>query len=268
MEHLKSIASLLILSVATVTGCQSIQNKFAFHPDKTTTINVDVLPDYISRHQVQTPDDETLTAYYFAHEEVKPKRTILYFHGNAGNLYHRFDYCQKLWEMGYDVFIVSYRGYAESTGTPSELGVYTDGKSALNYMQSALKINKKEIAIIGRSIGTTVAVNTAMHEDLAALILVTPLTSGYEMAQNMVPSMASIAQNTFESIVKINEIKVPLLIIHGTEDEVIPYEMGVKLFETYNGQKQLVTIALGHHNDLQDVDPARFWGSIDQFIRF
>lgn len=264
---MKTIYLPIILVCFFLFGCEAIQNKFAFYPDQQTKINQEDLPAYIQSHEIITSDGEKLTAFHFTHSEERERKTILYFHGNAGNVYHRFGYCQKLWEMGNDILIISYRGYAESTGKPSESGIYEDGVSALSYLQDSLKIKPEDIVIMGRSIGTTVAINTAMHQPIGGLILVTPLTSGYEMAQQMVPSLASIATNTFPSIDKINDISAPLLVIHGTDDEVIPYAMGKQLYETYSGPKQFVAIKHGRHNDLQDVNPELFWGSIESFIK-
>lgn len=255
----------IFFALVCLQSCGWLKNKFAFYPDQKSEIDSAELPSYIKKHTFSTQDGKVLESFMFKHTEPSKKKTILYFHGNAGNLYHRFGYCQTLWKMGYNVFIISCRGYAQSTGSPTEKGIYIDGESAYQYLINTIGLKSSDIIILGRSIGSTVAIHTAMEKDIFGVILITPLSSGYDMAKQMVPSVASIAKKSFENHKKINDINGKILIIHGTDDEVTPFYMGQQLYDEFDGEKEFITIKGGRHNDLQDVDSVMFWGAIDKF---
>jgi len=253
--------------LATLSSC-GIKNKFTFFPDNESKISKERLPNYVSLQSIVTSDGKTIQASLFAHNDSLKHPLIVYFHGNGGNLYHRFPYAQKLYDMGQDVLLVSYRGYAESTGKPNEKGIYIDGKSAITYAIDSLGYPEKELTIFGRSLGTTVAIHTSQHRNFPGVILVTPLTSGKDMLQAMgTPYLKFFAGSSYNSIAKINNVKSRILILHGDGDNVVPYKMGKQLFDLYKGSKRFVTIEEGSHNDLQDINPVLFWGEIEKFLK-
>jgi fermentation-respiration switch protein FrsA (DUF1100 family) len=182
-------------------------------------------------------------------------------------MYHRISGAAKLFEMGYDVLVVSYRGYAGSEGSPSEEGIYTDGRSALRYVTTELGYKMSDVIIYGRSIGTTVAIDAAQRQDISKLVLITPLSSGsdYAKAQGM-GSLLFLVGEPFPSIDKINHVKCPVLIVHGDKDEVIPQKLGMDLYNKYTGVKKFVSIPGGRHNDLESVYPDFYWRSIREFL--
>ena len=254
---------LIILILFVVLSSEGVRNKMTFFPDKISEIPV---PDYASERQIPTKDGETLQAFLFSHGEDGAYPLIIYFHGNAGNLYHRFDYAQQLFEMDQDVLLVSYRGYSKSTGKASEKGIYIDGESTVNYATNSL--GYKEITIFGRSLGSAVAIHVAQNKTIKGVILVTPLTSGKDMASAMgLGWIKFVAGNSYNSLEKINNIKSRILIVHGDRDELVPYEMGKRLFEKFEGDINMITIKGGGHNDLQEVDPVLFWGEIENFLK-
>jgi fermentation-respiration switch protein FrsA (DUF1100 family) len=261
-----TIVSILIIVLVIALSVKSIRNKFTFYPDRISEIPLAGMPDYISEKQLATSDGEKLHALLFKHEEKHP--LIIYFHGNAGNLYGRVDYAQQLYEMNHDVLLVSYRGYSKSTGTPSEKGIFLDGAAAVSYAIDELGVSEKDITIFGRSLGTTVATHISQGRDFKAVVLITPLTSGKDMAQAMgLGWVKFLAGNSFNAVEKINNIKSKILIIHGDQDELTPYYMGKKLMDTFTGTKQMVTIKGGGHNDLQEIEPILFWGGIEDFLK-
>lgn len=262
-----TIVSVLTIVLVIVLSVKGIRNKLTFYPDRISEIPLLSLPDFVSEREIRTTDGEKLHALFFKHEEVN-RSLIIYFHGNAGNLYGRFDYAQQLFEMGHDVLLVSYRGYSKSTGKPSEKGIYLDGQAAVNYAIDNLGIAEKDITVLGRSLGTTVAVHISQEREFKAVVLITPLTSGQEMANAMgLGWVKFLAGNSFNSVEKINNIKSKILIIHGDQDELTPYPMGKKLMDTFNGSKRMITIKGGGHNDLQEVDPILYWGGIEDFLK-
>jgi len=244
-----------------------IRNKLTFFPDNVSEIPKQSIPNFVSERQIRTIDGENIQAFLFRHNEFAKRPLIIYFHGNAGNLYHRFDYAKRLFDMNQDVLLISYRGYSKSSGKPNEKGIYIDGETAVDYVKDSLGYDEKEITIFGRSLGAAVAIHISQNRDFNNVILVTPMASGKEMATAMgLGFFRFMAGNSYNSLEKINNIKSRILIIHGDKDEVIPYDMGKKLFDTFNGTKYMVTIKEGGHNDLQDIDPLLFWGEIEIFL--
>ena len=239
---------IIVLFFYILLSSEFIRNKLTFYPDKVTEIP---LPSNVKKVNFSTSDGETLEAFLWQHSEKKFYPLVIYFHGNAGNLYHRLDYGQQIFDMDLNVLLVSYRGYSKSTGKPSEKGIYLDGLAAYDYAINQLGLKEKEIILFGRSLGSTVAVHMGQNRDFKGIILVTPLSSGREMAQAMGLGLFKyVAGNSYNSVEKINDLRSRLLIIHGDKDEVVPYKMGQKLMEAYPGEKQFVTIKGAGHNNL------------------
>jgi len=260
--YLSAITLLLL-----IFSCESIVNKFAFYPDKDYTIESNRLPSSAEEITIHTTDGLKIQGIIFRSEE-KTGKLIIYFHGNAGNLYHRIDESVMLLKTGCDILLVGYRGYGRSDGDPSENGVYIDGESALNYATGALGYKLNMVTLYGRSLGTTIAVHTAQNRDPASVILITPISSGKDMSEFFAGSiLSSFNGNTFNSIEKVNNIRVPILIIHGTSDEIVPYIQGQKLYEKFNGIKKMVTVPGGRHNDLEYTHPDLYWNSIFDFMK-
>lgn len=262
---MKLILPLLLLSL---TSCGMIVDRFSFYPDTATVVDDTHLPAGARRIAIRTDDGLAIEGLLFRHGPgACAKGLILYFHGNAGNMYHRIGEAEELFRTGRDVLVVSYRGYARSQGSPSEKGIYIDGRSALRHATHALGYDPASICVYGRSIGTTVAVEVARNKKIDRLILVTPLSSGYEFARARgFGALGLVAGRSFASIDKINDVRCPLLVIHGDRDEVVPYRHGLDLYHRYAGHKKMVTVKNGGHNDLEQVDPATYWNSIREFL--
>ncbi len=259
----------ILAACSCLFSCSSLVNSIAFRPDTVTFIPDRDLPEYVHRENIRTSDSLIIQGLHFSRTAVSPaSRLILYFHGNAGNLYGRMGEAGRLFATGCDVLLMSYRGYAQSQGKPSEAGVYIDGKSAFEHAVHGLGYSPGNIVIYGRSIGTAVAVETARGRDIRGLILITPLTSGFDLACARGYSLFSVfAGSSFDSLDKMKNVRCPLLVIHGDSDEVIPFALGVKLHEAYGGPKKMVRIAGGGHNDLELADPGLFWSSVEAFMK-
>lgn len=255
----------LIIMLSLFYSCAFIVNKVSFFPNKYDIVKEEHLPKHVSLVRYETPDKKTIEALYYKNE-TNPK-VVIYFHGNAGNMYGRMPECQTLFTYGYNVLIVSYRGYSKSDGRPSEKGVYIDAESSVEYLVNIQKYKVEDIYVLGRSLGTAVAVNLCQNKNLKKLILVTPMSSGRELAHAMgVGFLKPFAGNPFDSYSKINTISAEILFIHGSADEVIPYSHGKKLFTHFKGKKKLVTIPMGKHNSLDITDSRLYWGSIEEFL--
>jgi uncharacterized protein len=246
--------------------CNFIVNRLSFFPDRSRSVSENRLPLYISKTFIITQDRKCLESYLFKNDTSR--LLLIYFHGNGGNIFQRLPEIKQFWAMGINVLGVGYRGYGESSGSPSEKGIYRDAQAAVNYATDSLHFSMKQIIICGRSIGTTAAVNVAISRKPGGLILISPLTTGREYAcAHGLKWCSFIVGNGFNNLSKCGQITCPVLILHGTLDEVIPYSMGQTILSAIPGKnKKLVTIEKGFHNNLELVDPETYWNAIRDFI--
>ncbi len=186
-----------------------------------------------------TEDGETIVGWY---KPAAPGRaTLLYFHGNGGSLLNRRDRAKLLTEGGRGLLIVSYRGYSGSTGTPSEAGLRIDARTA--YAWLAARAPAERLVLYGESLGSGVAVRLATEKAVAGLILDAPFTSAADVAGHHYWYLPVwLLRDQYRSIDRIHELKVPLLVIHGDRDGVIPIALGERLFAAAPEPKRFVTL--------------------------
>jgi fermentation-respiration switch protein FrsA (DUF1100 family) len=247
-------------------GCEAIVNRMAFFSTVTKSVAVENIPAGVKEIYIVTEDKVRLQCFLVSNSSSK--NIVIYFHGNAGNIYDRIPELIALAKTGLNVLGVGYRGYGKSTGKPSEKGIYKDGVASLKYVMETLGYSPDKIFICGRSLGTVVALNISMKKKLAGIILVTPMTSGKEMARSHgFGPLAMLAGDAFNNLKKCPDIISPVLIIHGDKDEVVPWAMGEQIFESLQVSKKIVTIRGGFHNDLEFLNPELYWNSIKEFVQ-
>ena len=197
-----------------------------------------------------------------------PKATLLWCHGNAGNITHRLDNIRKLLPLGLNVFIFDYRGYGKSEGEPSEEGLYTDALAAYEFLLKNKRLESSSLIIFGRSIGAAVAVDLAFKRSCRGVILESSFTSAKDMVKEMFPiiPMHFFVRSKFDSEEKISEIHVPILFTHGTNDRTIPLHLGKKLFEKANEPKSFYEIIGADHNDTYIVGGDEYFTRLKKFI--
>jgi fermentation-respiration switch protein FrsA (DUF1100 family) len=186
---------------------------------------------------VHTADGLALTAWFKPPEPGKP--TLLYLHGNAGNLIGRIARVRRFAQPGWGELFLEYRGYGGNPGTPSEDGLNQDAVSALAYLATQ-NISSTRVILYGESLGTGVAVRLATEKPVAAVILDSPYTSIADVAQDRywyLPAKALI-KNRFELLARIDAIHAPLLVMQGDQDNVVPPAMGRKVYAAANPPKQ------------------------------
>lgn len=257
------ISYLLILTIlgGSMIGCQALLNFYSFHPDRHDVPDAKQLPAGVEEVFLPTSDGETLQSYWLA--RPASSRVLIYFHGNAGNISHRIPDLRILADMGVNVLGVGYRGYGKSSGKPSEQGIYLDGEAALAYVSRAHGFTPERVILLGRSIGSTVAVEVARHHDLAALILVTPMTTGRAMGKyHGFGMLAALAGDAFDNLGKIVDIRCPLLIVHGTRDKIVPYTMGEQLYALAPWPKHFTAVEGAGHNDISTRGSGPYWRAI------
>lgn len=255
-----------LLIGALVASYPFVINHLAFYPDRRGLPSDEQLPAGIEEIYIPTEDGERLQCYWLP--RPSSDRVLLYFQGNSGNIGQRLPGLQILADMGLNVLGVGYRGYGKSSGRPSERGIYTDGRAALQYVTGQLGFSTGRVVLLGRSLGSAVAVEVARKKSLAGVVLVTPLTSGKAMARvHGFGPLAYFVGDRFNNLRKIDQLHSPLLIIHGTEDEVTPFSMGKRLYELAPEPKSFVVIQGIGHNHIGWAGHERYWNAIAYFLR-
>jgi len=240
-------------------------NFFAFHPEPGNFINPHSVDPTIQEIFFDASDGMRLQAFYLPRPNTD--RVMLYLHGNAGNASMRLADALRLTHLGTNVFLLSYRGYGKSKGSPSEAGLYLDGQSALDYLQSNLGFSLERTIILGRSIGSTVAIELAQRNAVAGVVLVTPFSSGRDLARVMGLSWISwVTGQPFNSISKIQHVNAPMLFIHGTDDHIVPQGLARKLFDRCRSYKEWKSVQGADHNNLVQIAGEHYWEWIQKFL--
>lgn len=266
IKPMRHLCPFLLCACLLLTACRSLIDFLAFHPDDSYILPSGALPSGTEEIFLKAEDGVRIQALHFP--DPSSDTITIYFHGNAGNIYHRLDDYQRLRRLGTSVFAVSYRGYAKSEGSPSEAGIYRDGKAAFDYVTKVMGFLPSRIFIFGRSIGSTVATDLAQDKDIAGLILVSPLSSARDLAAAMVLEFATILfVEAFENDKKIKRLKAPLLVIHGNRDGTVPIGMGRIVFDAAISQKTFHEIEGAGHNDLSSRFADRYWTAISVFLK-
>lgn len=192
------------------------------------------------------------------------KLATLFLHGNAGNVTHRGQAILAIREAGSAVLVLDYRGFGKSEGNPSESGVTMDAEAAFVWLQKR-GFPSERIVLHGESLGTAVAVDLATRTKCAGLVLEAPFTSASAVAGTVVPLLGRTLISGFDSLSRIRRVKAPLLLIHGTRDEVIPFRMGKELFDAANEPKQFWAVEGAGHNDLAETAGPAYAARLKEF---
>jgi len=198
--------------------------------------------------EIRTADGETLAAWWVPAEEARG--TVLFFHGNAGNISHRLDYLQMFHRLRYSTLIVDYRGYGRSTGSPSEEGTYLDAEAAWDYARHGRLARPEDIVIAGESLGGAVATWLAAKVGPRAVILHSAFTSVNDLGSQVywfLP-VRLLSRFGYDNVENLKRISAPVFIAHSRDDDVVPYAHGKKLFEAANEPKAFLEMS-GGHND-------------------
>ncbi|MEE3717633.1 alpha/beta fold hydrolase [Tumidithrix elongata RA019] len=203
----------------------------------------------------------------------KDAQVLLYLHGNGKNMQANLEHANRLHKLGFSILMIDYRGYGLSDGGfPSESGVYIDAQTAWDYLTQQQQINPKQIVIYGHSLGGAIAIDLASkHPDAAGLIVESSFTSMRDMVYRdpkfSIFPVDLLLNQKFDSIHKVTTLKMPVLYIHGTEDELIPASMSQQLFDTTLTSKQLLLIPNGKHNNNAVVGGSVYLQAVQNFAQ-
>lgn len=196
-----------------------------------------------------------------------PRGTLLFFHGNAGNVSHRLDSIQLFRDLRLSVFILDYRGYGRSEGSPTEPGTRRDARAAWDYLAEQRGIPPESIVVFGRSLGAAVAAELARERQPGALILESAFTSVPDVAQEAYWYLPARWLSRFEyaTVDYVRQVSAPVLTIHSEDDEIIPYHHGRAVFEAADEPKRFLTLR-GGHNTGYILSEAEYRRGIDAFL--
>ena len=214
---------------------------------------------------LRTKDGVEISAWYIPAEHARG--VLLFCHGNAGNISHRLDSIKIFHDLGLGVLIFDYRGYGKSKGAPDEEGTYRDAEAAWDYLAGVLHVKPERIVLFGRSLGSGVAAEVALRKRAGALIMESAFTSVPDLGKKFFPHLPVrlISRYHYDSIGKVTRITIPKLFIHSPNDEIVPYEQGVKLFETARGPKEFLKIS-GGHNEGFLISGSAYVNGLNDFI--
>jgi len=260
------VLALLLLCAVFLVACE---DRIIYHPYKypegiwnPSSINVQVEDIFF-----QAKDGTKLHGWYIP--SANAKATLLWFHGNAGNLTHRLENIQQLQPLNINIFIFDYRGYGKSEGKPSEAGIYQDSQAAYDFLiQEKNVVPAENLFLFGRSLGGICAVEVASGNEATGLILESVFTSAKDMAGQVFPLLPIgwVIRSKFSAIEKVPDLKLPKLFLHGTKDEIVPYKLGRKLYSSAADPKEFYDIKGAGHNDTYGVGGREYFSALDRFI--
>lgn len=252
------LAALLLLVIG--------QRKIIFRPDPTQVdLSQFFAPAGMTDIALTTSDGLVVHSWYLPPERADG-RVVAYFHGNAGHRGNRVSRILPYAAQGYGVLLVGYRGYGGNPGVPTEAGLYTDARAALDFLKNQ-HVNETQLILFGESLGAAIAAQMAIERPAAALILEAPFASITRSARLRYPFLVfdALVSDKFDTLSKIDRIEKPLLVIHGELDRTTPAMFGRMLFDAAREPKQALFPAEAGHNDLmQHGMPERVLTFIDE----
>jgi abhydrolase domain-containing protein 17 len=221
-------------------------------------------PGYVDDHNIiklRTKDNAIISAIYL--KNPTSKYTVLISHGNAEDIGYMMPFLQAWQQHGFTVLAYDYQSYGTSTGTSTETNSYAAIAAAYDYLTKNLHTSPQKIILYGRSLGAAIALDLAVKQKAAAIIMESPFVSAYRV----VTHFPLFIFDQFKNIDKISQLTIPLFIIHGTHDNIVPTWHGMKLYEAASVTKQHFWVRNAGHNDLYWTAKEKYWQEIGNFVK-
>jgi fermentation-respiration switch protein FrsA (DUF1100 family) len=215
-----------------------------------------------------TEDGVRIHAWYLP-APGEARLTILFAHGNAGNIGHRLDRALLLQtKLGANVLLFDYRGYGRSEGSPDEEGTYRDARAAHRWLLETKRAPADSLVLFGESLGSAVALDLAVSRPCRALVLESPFASVPAMARAVYPFLPlwPFVRTRYDNEAKAPSLRVPLLVLHGDRDEVVPFAQGRRVFDAAPTPKRFFAIPGAGHNDTYVVGGEAYWDAVRGFL--
>lgn len=244
----------------------AMQSNLVYHPQN----NIWATPSSVglSYEDVtfQTEDAVSLHGWFVPADTAA--LTVLYFHGNAGNISGRLETFRLLHDLGLNVFMIDYRGYGKSEGQPSEQGTYRDAEAAWQYLNKKREIADSSIVIMGRSLGGSVAAWLAARKNPAAAIIESTFTSAADLAADLYPWLPVrwMINYDYNTLDQIKQIESPIFMSHSRDDQIVPFHHGKKLFEAVESPKKFVELEGSHGSGFWETG-AKYRNGLQRFLK-
>ena len=232
-----TLSSLIIAYVVLIIFIYFYQRNLLYHPSENNYQNDKIQFNY--DEIFITVDEEIQLKSWIIKKDFKKFKTLLIFHGNAGHLSNRIYKLNELYKLDINILLISWRGFSGNKGSPTENNLYTDAKAAIKWLNEE-GVSNNQIILYGESLGSGVAVEVGRENNFNSIILESPFTSIENSAKiyyRYLP-VKLILKDRYDSISKIKMINIPILVMHGEKDDVVPFSMGKELFEKANSPKQ------------------------------
>lgn len=270
-----AMLSVLLLVVIFVPVGAFLARRFeravTFHPERAPRGGRWEAPRGAEDVWFETARGARLHGWFFRAESQPARATVVYFHGNGGNVSHTGWAGEGLAARGFDALLFDYRGYGRSEGDASdERGIYEDAAAAYDFAVGARGARPERVVLYGQSLGTAAAAELAAARACGAVVLESGLSSAADMARVIVPwlprAVAGLTRNKFDSVTKLGRARCPVLVAHGDRDEVIPVEQARALHAAAPEPKRLLIVRGAGHNDLNAVGGEQYLDSVADFI--
>lgn len=246
--------------------------RFLYHPSREIEQTPDKLGLKYENITLTTSDGVHINGWLVPGENLVEdgqltRLTVLFFHGNPGNISHRLEKVGIFRDLGVDTFIIDYRGYGRSEGQPNEEGTYHDAEAAYEYLTQQRKLKPLSIVVYGESLGSAIATDLASKVPVGGLVLEEGFTSTADIGQEMFPFIPVhwLVRNKYDTISKLPGIHIPLLILHSRDDKLIRFNHGQRLFAAANDPKQFVELR-GGHNDAFQTSALTYRAALSKFF--
>jgi len=257
----------VLLGIGLTLFVMLFEEKLIYFPYR----DLDVTPDELGLRcddlSLIAEDGVRLHGWFFPYDDSK--FTVLFFHGNAGNISHRLDRVLLMQsKIQTSVLLFDYRGYGKSEGSPDEQGTYRDGRAAFRYLTRERGIPENRVILFGESLGAAVAVQLALERVGRALVLESAFTSIPDVGRVHYPFLpvTKLVRTRYDNLEKIPSIEMPILILHGQRDRTVPFEHGHRLYEAANEPKRFFPIEGAGHNDTFFVGGDAYWQVWREFL--
>lgn len=256
-QAVKFFRTAVLLYAAVCLGLFAVQRDLMYFPNKARVDPAQVGASEMQVVSARTSDGLTLQGWYKP-PSSPDKPVIVHYHGNAGSIAGRPSYLRPYMDQGYGLLLAEYRGFGGNGGKMSEQGFFRDAEAWLQWVLIDQRISPQRVILYGESLGTGIATQTALnHLDIGGLILESAYTSFVAMAYKKYPFLPAylLVLDRYETIKKIGQVKMPLLMIHGEKDSVVPFAMGRRVFDMAGSSYKIFhAVPQGDHNTLYDFD--------------
>ncbi|MBN1870191.1 MAG: alpha/beta hydrolase [Candidatus Omnitrophica bacterium] len=262
---MKIILHLIVIIVVFVVYIRYLERKSVFFPSRPLLATPGELGLPFEDVFIQTKDHIKIHGWLI--KAPAASSTLIFLHGNAGNIGDRLGKIGLFHRMGLNILIIDYRGYGNSEGYPTERGVYKDALAAYDYLRAREDLKGQKVIGYGSSLGGAVAVDLAAKRPLTCLIVDSTFSSAVDIAKIIYPFVPAFLIGTkLDSQTKIKDVMIPKLFIHSVEDTMVPIALGKKLYDAAPGPKAFIEIR-GDHNDGYIYDEDKVRDGIRQFLK-